>query len=272
MPAGMARRTLAVQRSRPFDWAVRGGFVTRGVTYGVIGGLAAALAVGVGSSGASPNQQGALALIAQQPLGRVVIVVAAVGLLSYSLWKLGLAVMGRGPEGGGGRSFKDRVANLSAAVVYVVFFVVAVEVLLGSGGGGSSERRETAGILGWPAGRLFVGIGGGVLVLVSLFQCYEAACGCFIDDNKCHEMGVWERRLFHVLGRVGLVARALVFVLVGYFLCRTAIDFTTSGAGLDGTLAQVHGDPLGNVLLAFVAAGLEIFAAFSLFEARYQRL
>jgi Domain of Unknown Function (DUF1206) len=272
LPAGMARQAMAVQRSRAFCWSVRAGFITRGVTYGVIGGLAAALAVGVGSDGTSPNQQGALALIAQAPLGRVVIAVAAVGLLAYAVWKFGLGIMGRGPEGGGGKTFKDRIANLSTGVAYLLFFGVALEVLIGAAGRQAGEKGETIGVLGWPGGQFIVGIAGAVLVAVSLYQCYQAVCGQFIDDNKGHEMGRREHRVFVGLGGIGLVARAGVFALVGYFLCRTAVDFTTSGIGLDGTLSEVHSQPFGAWILAFVAIGLEIFALFSFFEARYQRL
>src|SRR5579871_6288614 len=91
------RDALGVQRSRPFELLVRAGFVTRSVTYGVVGGIALALAVGAGSAPAAPDQQGALALIASVPLGRVAVAVAAVGLLAYALWKLGQAAFGRGP-------------------------------------------------------------------------------------------------------------------------------------------------------------------------------
>ncbi len=272
LPAGMTRQAMAVQRTRAFCWSVRAGFITRGVTYGVIGGLAAALALGAGSAGTSPNQQGALALIAQAPLGRVVIAVAAVGLLAYALWKLGLGVMGRGPEGGGGKSFKDRIAALSAGGAYVAFFAVALQVLIGTAGRQAGENGETLGVLGWPGGQLIVGAAGAILVAVSLYQCYQAVCGQFIDDNKAHEMGRREHQVFVGVGGIGLVARAGVFALVGYFLCRTAIEFKTTGIGLDGTLAQVHGQPFGDWMLAFVAIGLEIFALFSFFEARYQRL
>jgi hypothetical protein len=117
-----------------------------------------------------------------------------------------------------------------------------------------------------------VGIAGVVLVAVSLYQVYEAVCGQFVSDNKADEMGRFEERVFLGVGGVGLIARAGVFALVGYFLCRTAIEFNTKGVGLDGTLAQVHAQPFGNWMLAFVAVGLEIFALFSFFEARYQRL
>src|SRR5690349_2194835 len=60
---------FAGERTRPFRWAVRAGFVARSVTYGVVGAIALALAVGAGSAPAAPNQQGALALIAHAPLG-----------------------------------------------------------------------------------------------------------------------------------------------------------------------------------------------------------
>jgi hypothetical protein len=57
----------------------------------VLGAIALVLAVGAGAAPAAPYQQGALALIARAPLGRVAVAVAAVGLLAYAPWKLGQA-------------------------------------------------------------------------------------------------------------------------------------------------------------------------------------
>ena len=254
---------------------MRAGFIARGLTYGVIGGIAAALALGAGGAGGTPNQQGALQFIAQFPLGRGVIAVAAAGLMAYALWKLGQAVIGRGPEGGGGPTFKDRIANLGGSIVYWSFFFVAVRVLIGSSKGNETveQRQYTAGVLHWPAGTIIVMLAGAVLIGISLFQVWEACCDKFADDNKLNLMSRRADRIFLVVGRVGLIARALVFVLVGYFLVRTAIEARTSnGIGLDGALAAVHGEPHGALLLGVVATGLLIFAAFSFLEARYRRL
>ncbi len=139
---------------------MRTGFISRAVTYGVIGALALALALGAGTAGATPNQQGALALIARGWLGRVALVVIAAGLLAYAVWKLWQGIAGRGPEGGGGPSLKDRIPNLSGGVVYLVFFAVAVEVLAGDGGTraaslGTSRLAFLAGRAGrsWSAER-----------------------------------------------------------------------------------------------------------------------
>jgi Domain of Unknown Function (DUF1206) len=270
----VGREALDAERSRPFKLLVRAGFGARALTYGVIGGIALALVVGVGPAPAAPNQQGALAFIARAPLGRVAVAVAAAGLLAYALWKLGQAVFGRGPEGGGGPKPFDRISIAAGGIAYLGFFAVAVRILLGSSSSGSSEPSKTAaGVLGWPGGPALVGIAGVALIAISLYQAYDAVRGSFADDSKLAEMSPRERRLFMWLGHVGLVARALVFVIIGFFLLRTAIDFNPRDAvGVDGALAQVHREPFGLWLLAIVAAGLLVFAAYSLFEARYRRL
>jgi Domain of Unknown Function (DUF1206) len=273
--ASQARReTLAVQRSTPFELMVRVGFGARALTYGVIGAITLGLAVGAGSAPNAPNQQGALSLIARAPLGRVAVAVAAVGLLGYALWKFGQAAFGRGPEGGGDPDLKDRVANAAGGVAYIAFFVVAVRILFGSSSSGSSEpSHAAAGVLGWPGGAVIVAVAGAVLIAISLYQVYDACRGKFAEDSKLREMSPVERRAFMLLGHVGLAARALVFVLVGYFLVKTAIDFNPRDTvGLDGALARVHHEPFGPWLLGLAAAGLLVFAVYSLFEARYRRL
>jgi len=266
--------TQAVQRSRPFTLLVRAGFLARGITYAVLGLLALALASGAGTIGAKPSQQGALALIARDWLGRAALVVISAGLLAYALWKLSQAILGRGPEGGGGPALKDRVANFGGAIAYGGFFAVAMRALGGSGGGSSSEPRQAAaGVLGWPGGRVLVAAAGALLLAISAYQLYDATSGNFAKDSKTEQMKPDERRLFMLLGHVGLAARALVFALVGYFVLRTATDFNPGKAvGVDGALARLHQQTLGPWLVGTVAAGLLIFAAYSLLEARHRRL
>lgn len=271
---GVRSGALGIGRSRPFELLVRAGFATRALTYGVIGGIALALALAVGPAPDAPNQQGALAFIAQAPLGRVAVAVAAVGLLAYAAWKLGQAVFGRGPEGGGDPDLKGRIASAGGGVVYLGFFAVAVRILLGASGSASSQASQAAaGVLGWPGGPVLVGIAGAALIAICCYQAYDAVCGNFAKDCKRGEMSPRVRRAFMALGRIGLVARALVFVILGYFLVKTAVDFNSRDTvGLDGVLARVHHQPFGPWLLGLVATGLIVFAVYSLFEARYRRL
>ena len=269
------REARGVQRSRPFIVLARTGFIARGVTYGVIGGIALALALGAGAAPAAPNQQGALALIASAPLGRVALVVVCVGLLGYAMWKLSQALFGSGPEGGGSPKLKDRISNGASGLAYLALFAVAIRILLGgSGGGGSgSPSHATAGVLGWPGGVAIVAIAGGAFIAICAYQIYEALSGGFAENAKLGEMTERQRRTYMTVGRIGLCARSIVFGIVGYFLLQAAISYDPHDAvGIDGVLARVHREPLGTVLLALVAAGLLAFACYSLFEARYRRL
>ena len=120
---------------------------------------------------------------------------------------------------------------------------------------------------------MIVGLAGAILIGVSLYQLYDAFTGGFMDDAKTRQMDKAERKVYSLYGRVGLSARALVFALIGYFVIRTAIEYNARQAvGVDGALARLHHQPLGEFLVALVGVGLLIFALFSLSEARFRRL
>ena len=93
---GAQRGAEEVARSSGFEWLARAGFVSRGLIYGIIGILAIKLALGAG--GKTTNQQGALKTIAHQPFGKVLLILVAIGLAGYALWRLVHALLGHGPE------------------------------------------------------------------------------------------------------------------------------------------------------------------------------
>jgi hypothetical protein len=266
-------KALSAGRSTGFVWLVRAGFVARGLVYGVIGALALALAVGA-ADGSATNQQGALSLIAAAPLGGVALAALAVGLLAYSVWQIGQAVLGRGLEGGDRSEATERIGNLGSGVAYLGLFVLALKVLVGSRPDESSApRKAAAGVLGWPGGQWLVGLTGVVFVAVCVYLAYDGLTGGYLDDAKTEEMSPRVRRALDLLGRVGLAARAVVFALIGYFLIRTAIDYDPNKAiGVDGALRELARQTYGSWLLGLAAVGLLIFAAASLAEARYRRL
>ena len=268
-----ADKTVQAARSSGFAWLVRGGFIARGLVYGVIGGLALALALGA-TRGSPTNQQGALELIAQAPLGGVAVAALAVGLLAYALWQIGQGALGRGLEDAARDSTTDRLGNLVSGLAYLGLFALAVKVLVKrSGSGSSGPSRAAAGVLGWTGGRWIVGAGGVVFVAVCLYMAYDGLSGTYMEDAKTEQMSRELRHVLDVVGRVGLFSRAVVFALIGYFLIRTAIDFNPAKAiGLDGALREVAAQSYGSWLLGLVAIGLLVFAASSLAEARYRRL
>jgi hypothetical protein len=258
-----------VARSRTLEWLARAGLVARGVIYAIIGILAIKLALGDG--GKTTNQNGALDTIARQPFGKVLLIIVAVGLGGYSLWRLVRAAIGHGSEASD--DTKDRIAAFGSGVAYGVLFVAAVSILIGSGGGSGSPDKATGGVLDWPGGPVLVALAGLIMVGVGLEQGYEALTVRFLDRSKTWEMSERVQQSFTALGVFGYLARMVVFVLVGYFLFRAGLDHNADKAvSLDGALTAVGEASYGPVLLGVVAAGLIGFAAYSIADARYRKV
>src|SRR6478672_11429749 len=240
-----------VAKSSGFEWLARAGFVAGGKT---------------------TNQEGALATVARQPFGKVLLILVAIGLGGYALWRLLRAFLGHGPEDSD--TTFERLAAFASGIVYAGLGVVAVKILLGSGGGNSGNTPKTAaGVFGWPAGTWLVGIAGVVLIGVGLFQGYRGISKDFLKDSKTEEMSPRVRKWIEWIGTFGHLARMVVFGLVGVFLIKAAIDYNPSQAvGLDGALAKLANASYGPFLLGIVAAGLIAFGIYSLSDARYRRL
>ncbi len=269
LKAGAARAGAEVERNPGFEWLARGGLLARGVVYGTIGAIALEVALGTGAR--PTNQQGALHEIARQPLGSALLALLAAGLGGYSAWRLTRAATGRGREETD--SGFDRVAGLASGISYLLLFAAAIETLLAAGGAGGSTSRQTAGVLGWPAGPEIVAVVGGVLVGVGLFQGYKAVSAKFMETSHKERMDRRTRRAYVALGVFGHLARAVVFALAGYGLIRAAIDYEPSRAGgLDGALRELAHASYGPVLLGAVAAGLIAFALYSVADARYRKV
>jgi len=256
-------------QSRAFELLARAGLVARGVVYAVIGVLAIKLALGDG--GETTNQNGALQTIVKQPFGKVLLVLVAIGLFGYALWRLVRAAIGHGPESSD--DTKDRIAGVASGIAYGSLFVTSLSILFGSGGGSGSPDKATGGVLDWPAGQVLVVIAGLIVIGVGIEQGVRGVTHKFLEKSKTEQMSERVRRGFTALGVFGHLARLVVFCLIGYFLIRAAIDYDPDKAvSLDGALAALGQASYGPVLLGIVAAGLIGFAAYSIADARYRRV
>jgi hypothetical protein len=255
--------------AKPLGWLARAGLIGRGVIYGIIGILALKLALGDG--GEATDQQGALTTIAQQSFGEVLLILVAVALAGYALWRLVRAAVGHGAEQRDDAT--DRLAAVGSGIAYAILCVTAVEILIGAGSSSGSTKQTTGGVLDWTGGPVLVAIAGAILIGVAAYQAYKGLAKKFLEDAKTHEMGPTVRKAYTWVGVFGLVARAVIFALVGYGLIKAAIDYDPDEAvGLDGALLTLTQAKYGPVLLGIVAVGLAGFAIYSFADARYRKV
>ena len=249
----------------------RVGLVAKAVLYAVIGLLA--IQVARGGREESPDKSGVLRTIAEQPFGKALLVLLALGLGGYALWRLAQALLDRDAEGEGPKGLAKRAASLAKAGWYGVLCALTVSTLVGNGSGDGNEQQTTAGVFDRPGGRYLVYAAGIAFIAAAAFNGYRAVTCKFNKKLKTGEMGDAEEKAATGLGILGHLARMVVFGLVGAFLVRAAWEYDPKQArGLDGALLEVTQQPYGGLLLGAVAVGLIAYAAYCLFQARYRRI
>jgi hypothetical protein len=270
----------AARRAADSRWAdrlARLGFLARGVVYVVIGFIAFEVARD-GGRGDEANKNGALREIAERPLGTPLLVVLAVGLAGYALWRGTEAAWGKRDEEDERKRSAKRLASAGRAVFYGAFFVTTVRFVMdgpraGGGSGEQGQKTMVARVLDLPAGQWIVGAVGVAVMVASAYSAYRGLAQKFEDRLDTSEMGPVAGSAVDVLGTVGLAARGLVFGLASFLLLQAALDVDPQQAsGLDGTLKTMARQTYGQVLLVTTSVGLVAYGLYSWAEARYRQL
>jgi hypothetical protein len=247
------------------------------IAYGVVHVLVAWLALQLawGSGGESADQSGAMATLAESPLGKPLLWVVAVGLIALAVWQAAEVLRWRHGWSASGkartRAVKKSGKAIVKAVIYAALAVLAIRFATGGGRSSSQEQQQTtAGVFDWPAGRWLVGAAGLVLIGVGAYHVYKGATRRFLKEIDTTECSPAAARLVTRLGQIGFPGKGVALAVVGGLLVYAAITFDPSKAqGLDGALHTILQLPFGQILLTLVALGIAAFGAFCFVRARY---
>ena len=198
----------------------------------------------------------------------MLLVTLAIGFAAYALWRLAETIWPAGDDGFLKRTAK-RIGTLARAAIYAGLTYSALKIAFGSGGGKSQNAKAhqaTAQVLSWDNGKWIVVVAGGALVAAGLYNAYRGLTTKFTKH--------WDTaRMSARIGLVGLVARAIVFCLIGAFMIKAAVEYDPREAiGLDGALQKLANQAYGSWLLGLTAAGLVAYALFCFIEARYREV
>lgn len=261
------------------NWIVplaRFGYAAKGVVYTVIGIVSIWAALTAGSQTA--GSRGAMATILAQPFGRLLLGVLAIGLLGYAVWRFVEAALDTENKGADAKGIVIRLLFAVAGFAYLSLAYTAVRLIFGSGrtAGGSDDKASqewTATLLAQPFGQILVAAVGLGIVGFAGYQFYKAYTTKFSEKLKMEEMSRKMQKTAVWLGRLGLTARGIVFVIVGIFLVQAAVNYNPNqAAGLSGALRSLEQQPFGPVLLGLVALGLVIYGAYMFVLAFYRRI
>ena len=250
------------------------GYAARGVVYALVGIHAVQTAFGARGRGSQQTDtRSALQWVAEQ--STALLWLLALGLFGYALWRVVQGTLDPENKGSDPKGLAMRAGMVASGLIYGGLALAAVRTASGSGGGSDSGGTQgfTADLMTKPFGRWLVAIAGIAVIVSGLIQLRDGWTEKFRKHLKEQEMDANERRLAVRTGKMGLIARGIVFLLSGWFLIRAALQFNPAEArGLGGALETLASQPAGSWLLGLVAAGLIAFGAYSILLARYRRI
>ena len=249
---------------------VRLGYVAKAVVYLLIGALALRVAAGL-RGGRITDPDGALYVVLRGPMGHALVLALAVGLLTYAAWQIAAAVIGWRRHAR--ENYFSRALTIVRALVYGAIGVQAMRLALGLRRGESGPEPLVRAALGWPFGEwlvLLAGLGAAAYGLIEIRDAIQGRLEPDLDASTLrHNAGDWALQL----ARIGIVARAVVLVLLGVSVVRAALMHRASAAGgIDASLVTLTSLPSGNLLLGAAAAGLLAYGFYQFLHARFATL
>ena len=252
----------------------RAGYAAKGIVYIVIGVLAVQAAFTGG--GKTTNSQGALATIVHQPFGQFLLGIVGIGLAGYALWRFVEAALDTENKGNDAKGMVVRVGYFLSGAAYALLAYTAFQLIAGTAGpnkGSAGTQDWTARLLSMPMGQELVGLVGLVVIGLGLSQMVKGYKADFGKQLQLNEIPAGQRNWAVMSGRLGYIARGVVFTILGGFFIEAAMNSNPKQAkGIGSALDLLSQQSYGPLLLGIVAAGLVAYGVFMLVKARYRRI
>ena len=251
---------LPASAGQSFSLLVRLGYATRGLVYVLLGYLALSA-----SGDAAAGPEASFDLLQDVPLGSAVLYVTALGLLAYAVYKFIAALGDLERHGNDAKGIAQRIGYFASGLAHTALAWTAFQFAHGNKQSSANDSSGQAAntLLSWDLGAAVLGMIGVGFVLGAAFQARSAFTAHFMRT-----IGAGAPAAVFWIGRIGHAARAVVFLVIGWSLVRSAwVHSVAEVRGLGGALMSLREN---GALYTIVALGLLMFGIFSLSVARFQ--
>ncbi|WBY15697.1 DUF1206 domain-containing protein [Erythrobacteraceae bacterium WH01K] len=252
-----------VDKSEKFNWLVRVGYFSRAILYTVLGLIALTSA-----SKIAEGTNGVFRAIEDYPLGTAILWIMVIGLIAYALFRFCSLFFDIENNGSDAKGWGKRIGHAGSGIAHLALAYSAYRFATsdggGSGGGGGGAQEAASGVLGFELGGVVLGLLGIALFVAAFHQAKKGITGSFMHriSGQAPDFTRW-------LGGAGFLARAVVYVVIGWSLLQAG--FMSGGSDQVKTLGDAVASLAGEgIIFTLTAIGLLLFGIFSLILARYR--
>jgi hypothetical protein len=239
------------------------GIASLSALYLLTGSLTALSAMGLG--GKRVDQEGVIPYLFKLPQGRITLIILAVGMGGYVLWRLTQVWTDPAGFGAGPKGLCIRAGYLISGLLYASLAAYALRIAWED-----RVRRQMHGaplvaaeLLRWTHGPDLVRTVALVIFIVAMVQFFRAATERFRRQIPDKAVNRRFDSLIRWSGRIGFTARGVVLVVIAR-LFQTAADHANPGeaGGIRKAWDFLGKGPWGHETLALVAACLAVYGVF----------
>lgn len=248
----------------------RFGIAMKGVVYCILGLLTILVVLHQRQKQAS--KEDVFKTILEQPLGEILLMIVAAGLLCFAIWRIVQTVKDPYRKGKDWKGILIRAGYLWSAMIYLSITVYAGTMALhgeGSGKSGDSKKMMVNEIMQQPHGRILVGLIAGEIILFGLYQIYKGLTGKFMKHIRKAEVQIRKQKLYQKVGSLGYSSRGIVFSIIGFLFIQAALQANPSKAQGEEGAFNLLSSSFGPWILGLVAAGLIAYGMFMFVKVKY---
>lgn len=254
-----------------FQWYMRIGHGAKGMLYGLMGLFV--INDIVHDQPVISGSEGVLVAIAGRPMGSIMLALLAFGLLGYVLWRFIQAIVAPGSSGEATpKKILQRCGYACSGLAYLGIARSAGQLSLNLAIDFDDTLEDVASVLFemeiGPWMLLALGFG---IVGVGCTYLYGAVTGDYINEFR-QELYDRATRWVIAIGKVGITARGVGFILIGLYLLKAGFLVEDNPAGgLGNVFDQLDDHPLGELWLGAIAFGFIAYAIYMLTAAIYRK-
>lgn len=247
------------------------GLVAKGIVYVLLGILAfmAAFEIG-GQSANSADRSGVFGLLKDMPAGTTLLGGVAAGLVCYALWR-GIQTF-RPAHRGGEAKMGKRVLYFFSGLAYLSVALTAIRLLLyNRQDKGDGNQQLASSLLQQSAGQWLLGAAALIMAAVGVYQLYYGLSEKYRKHVQGLSLSTPAASLLLRSGKIGYVARGIVWLIIAWLLLNAALHANAAEAGDTAQAFQfVESSTAGSLLLGALGVGLAAYGIFNFIRARYE--
>ncbi len=243
------------------------GIITKGFVYVLIGLLTLLAAMNIGGKVAGKN--GVISFLQDQVFGNIILILLAVGLFGYAIWRIYSGLMDAKNEGKDKVGTVKRVGYVISGVIYGLLGVSVFYSVIGNSGNGDTKESAANFLLNQSYGQILMVAVALIMLGVGVYQFYKGISMKFLEDIDIRK-NIESREALEKSGMIGFIARGFSFAIFAYFAFRAAMqDNANAVEGVEGMFNFIQGFKMGDVLMGIMAIGLLCYGVYQYFLARY---